>query len=178
MSDAFIAFALLISIAATWAVIIGLLALHEWGHIYAMRKMGMRVDKVVLGVGKMFSFERKKVVFEFGLVPVLAYCVSKDFEKTDTNRRAWVALAGPAATAVTGFMFLGVWAMTGHWLAWACAQGSLVLFLTNVIPLPPLDGWTVAEHFLKKRGVELSVKERKTLFVIGAVTIVAMALVV
>ena len=178
MSEAFIAFALFISIAATWGVIIGLLALHEWGHFYVMRKLGLRVDKVVLGVGKMFSFSRKGIVYEFGLIPVLAYCVSKDFEKTDSNRRAWVALAGPAATMVTGLVFLGIWLTTDFWLARACAQGSLVLFLTNVIPLPPLDGWTVAEHFLEKRGIKLSQRERKTLFVIGAVTIVAVALIV
>ncbi|MBG6083093.1 site-2 protease family protein [Rubrivivax gelatinosus] len=178
MSGAFIALALAFSIAATWAVIIGLLALHEWGHLFAMRKLGLRADKVVLGVGKLFAIKHKDIVYEFGLLPVLAYCVSKDFERTDTNRRAWVALAGPAATAITGLMFLGLWAATGYWLARACAQGSLILFLTNIIPLPPLDGWTVAEHFLHKRGIKLSQRERKALFVIGAVTIVAVALIV
>lgn len=163
---------------ATWAVIIGLLALHEYGHIYAMRRLGMRIDKVVLGMFKVGSLRWRGLTFEFGLAPVLAYCVSKDFEASDTNRRAWVALAGPAMTAVTGLAFYIAWACTGHWLMRACAQGSVILFLTNIIPLPPLDGWTVAEHFLAKRGVALDTKAKRRLLAAGALTIIAIAYIV
>lgn len=162
----------------TWAVIIGLLVLHEYGHIYAMRRLGMRIDKVVLGMFKVGSLRWRGLTYEFGLAPVLAYCVSKDFEISDTNRRAWVALAGPAATAATGLFFYAAWALTDHWLMRVCVQGSVILFLTNIIPLPPLDGWTVAEHLLAKRGIVLTAQERKRLLVIGAVTIVAIAVVI
>lgn len=168
----------LLGLAAAWAFIMALLVLHELGHIYAMRRLGLKVDKVVMGVLKMFTVRVAGVPVEFGLVPAVAYCVSNDYKKSDSNRRAWVALAGPAATVVTGVAFYALFLVTGHWSMQVATQGSVILFITNVIPLPPLDGWTVAEHFLARRGVVLDERERKRLFVIGIVTIMLVAVVV
>jgi membrane-associated protease RseP (regulator of RpoE activity) len=169
---------MLFGLFVAWALIVTLLLLHEYGHIYAMRKMGIKVDKVVMGMFKLFSIKANGMTFEIGLVPVVAYCVSKDYERSDTNRRAWIALAGPAATLLTGVLFLVAYMATDYWLLKFAVQGSFILFITNVIPLPPLDGWVVAEHFMAKRGVLLSKNQRKHLFVVGMVTMVLVALVV
>lgn len=169
---------MLFGLFVAWALIVTLLLLHEYGHIYAMRKMGIKVDKVVMGMFKLFSIKANGMTFEIGLVPVVAYCVSKDYERSDTNRRAWIALAGPAATLLTGVLFLAAYMATDYWLLKFAVQGSFILFITNVIPLPPLDGWVVAEHFMAKRGVLLSKNQRKHLFVVGMVTMVLVALVV
>ena len=165
-------------LSVAWALINALLLLHEYGHIIAMRRMDIKVDKVVMGMVKLFSVKMNGLTFEMGLVPIVAYCVSKDYERTDTNRRAWIALAGPAATLLTGALFLVAYLTTGHWLLNFAVQGSFILFVTNIIPLPPLDGWIVAEHFMAKRGVLLSAKQRQHLFVVGMATMVLVALVV
>lgn len=174
--DTFLLF--LFGAVATWAFIMALLVLHELGHIYAMRKLGLKVDKVVMGVQKMFTVKVAGVPVEFGLLPAVAYCVSEDFKRTDSNRRAWVALAGPVATVVTGVVFYALFLLTQHWTMQIAVQGSVILFLTNIIPLPPLDGWTVVEHFLIRRGIVIEEAERKKLFMIGIATILLVAMVV
>lgn len=165
-------------ILSAWALITALLLLHEYGHIIAMRRMHMKVDKVVMGMGRLFSIKADGMTFDIGAIPVVAYCVSKDYESSDTNRRAWIALAGPAATFLTGVGFLLAYMATEFWLLKFAAQGSLILFATNILPLPPLDGWVVAEHFMAKRGVHISRKQRHQLLAVGIVTTVLVALVI
>lgn len=169
---------LLFGLFVAWALIMSLLLLHEYGHIIAMRKLDIKVDKVVMGMVKLFSLRVNGMTFEVGLIPVVAYCVSKDYERCDTNRRAWIALAGPAATLVTGVLFFIAYLITDYWLLKFAVQGSVILFLTNIIPLPPLDGWVVAEHFMSKRGVLLKPQQRQQLFVVGMALMVLVALVV
>lgn len=169
---------MLLGLLVAWFLITLLLLLHEYGHIYAMRKMGMKVDKVVMGMVKLFTIRADGMSFEIGLLPVVAYCVSKDYERADTNRRAWIALAGPVSTAITGVMFFAAFLATEHWLLSFAVQGSVILFLTNIIPLPPLDGWVVVEHFMAKRGIMISNTQRKHLLVVGLGTVIAVALII
>ena len=71
-----------------------------------------------------------------------------------------VSLAGPATNLVLSMFFLILSYLTirfsGNKFAFAMlfygAQINLVLFVLNMLPVPGLDGWTLAEYFLIRRG--------------------------
>ena len=174
--SAYAYYLLAVSLLVMWLMMTGLLLLHEYGHAIAMRKLGLRDDKIVLGVFRIFSVKLFGVQHDFCLLPLIGYCISQDYAKADSNRRAWVALAGPVISAAGGLVFLGLNAIHPAWALSLLAQGSFILALMNSIPLPPFDGWTVAEHFLIKRGVRLSTLQRKQILAIGVGAIVMITL--
>ena len=175
-AHAYFLFAL--ALAVMWLMFTGLLLIHEYGHAIAMRKLGLREGKIVLGVIPLFRKRFFGVEHEFALLPVFAYCVSDDYAKADSNRRAWVALAGPAISLASGLVFLVLNWIYPTWSLALLAQGSFILALMNILPLPPLDGWTVAEHFLIKRGVVLTKLQRNQILAVGIGLIVAITLAV
>ncbi|MGN7495950.1 site-2 protease family protein [Pseudomonas syringae] len=154
-----------------WLMLVFLLLIHESGHLIPMQKMGIKPDKLVVGGIKLFSFKKSGIIHEIGLIPLWAFVVSKDYENSDSRQRAIVAAGGPLMSAVTGVLFFGIYFLYPNWQTLVAAQGSILLAATNIIPLPPLDGWTIAEHFLNIRGIRIDDRQRKILLGIGIGTI-------
>ncbi|QWE98133.1 MULTISPECIES: site-2 protease family protein [unclassified Cupriavidus] len=172
------AFLLFLAAYIMWHLLVVLLGIHEYGHLLAMKRVGIRPDKVVIGGVKLFTITIKKVPIEFGLVPLWAFVASKHYEQSSSDKRAIVAAAGPAMSLVTGIAFFLVDAIYPLWLVGLCAKGSFVLLATNLIPLPPLDGWTIIEHFIVRRGIKISPKSRQYLLCAGFLAIALVALLV
>ncbi|MBI6557436.1 hypothetical protein PVE_P0239 (plasmid) [Pseudomonas veronii 1YdBTEX2] len=157
--------------AVIWLMLVFLLLIHESGHLMPMQKMGIKPDKLIIGGVKLFSFRKSGIIHEVGLIPLWAYVVSSDYENATSNQRAIVAAGGPLISALTGILFFGIYYLYPNWQTLVAAQGSILLAVTNIIPLPPLDGWTIAEHFLKQRGIQIDDRNRKILLGIGIGTI-------
>ena len=162
--------------AVIWLMLVFLLLIHESGHLIPMQKMGIKPDKLIIGGVTLFSFRKSGIIHEVGLIPLWAYVVSSDYEKASSYQRAIIAAGGPLISAVTGLLFFGIYYLFPNWQTLVAAQGSILLAATNIIPLPPLDGWTIAEHFLKKRGIHIDDRNRKLLLGVGIGTIVLITL--
>lgn len=160
-----------------WLMLVFLLLIHESGHLIPMQKIGLKPDKLVIGGVKLFSFKKSGIIHEIGLIPLWAFVVSKDYEKASSGQRAVIAAGGPLMSAVTGLLFFGIHSLYPNWQTLIAAQGSILLAATNIIPLPPLDGWTIAEHYLNNWGIHIDDRQRKILLGIGIGTICLITLV-
>lgn len=154
-----------------WLMLVFLLLIHESGHLIPMQRLGIKPEKLIIGGVKLFSFRKSGIIHEIGLIPLWAYVVSSDYEKAPSDQRAVIAAGGPLMSLVTGLLFFGIHFVSPNWPTLVAAQGSILLAATNIIPLPPLDGWTIVEHFLNRRGVFIDDRNRKILLGIGISTI-------
>lgn len=160
-----------IAFAVIWLMLVFLLLIHESGHLIPMQRMGIKPEKLIIGGYKLFSFRKSGIIHEIGLIPLWAYVVSSDYEKAPSDKRAIIAAGGPLMSLVTGLLFFGIHFVSPNWPTLVAAQGSILLAATNIIPLPPLDGWTIVEHFLNRRGVFIDDRNRKILLGLGIGTI-------
>lgn len=105
-------------------VLMGSLAFHESGHVYAMKKMGIKT--------KGFYF----------LPFVGGAAIAEERYKT-YSQQAYIALMGPIWGGALALAALGTYFITG--LAWigAVAGWMAILNLFNLLPVLPLDGGQV-----------------------------------
>jgi Zn-dependent protease len=129
----------------TWQFGLALLVqlfVHEYGHVHAMRRTGMKVR------GMYF-------------VPFLGALAVTEDAFSSRRQQAYVALNGPLWGALLTLVPLGLWAATGAPI-WAQIAGSWAfLNLFNLLPITPLDGGRVMQAFALSYaswlGVALSV---------------------
>ncbi|MFK3818027.1 site-2 protease family protein [Pseudomonas sp. NPDC089407] len=159
-----------------WLMLVFLLLIHEAGHLIPMQRFGIKPDKLIIGGYKLFSFRKSGIIHEIGLIPLWAYVVSTDYEKAPSDRRAIIAAGGPLISLATGLLFFGIHYVSPNWPTLVAAQGSILLAATNIIPLPPMDGWTIVEHFLNRRGIYFDDRNRRLLMGVGLATIIAITL--
>ncbi len=101
-------------------------AVHELGHVAALRLLGCRIRELRLEVG--------------------GFCITYD-AAPDRGAEALAAAAGPLA----GFLYAMAAAHLGP--DGALSAGiSLLLSLINLIPAPPLDGGRIAAALLSKKA--------------------------
>jgi Zn-dependent protease len=162
----FIALSLL-SLVTLWALLVVILTIHEYGHLHMMSKLGIRADKVVVGSWPILKFKVRGLPVEVGALPLWGFVKSQGYESANSSRRAAIAAAGPLMSLVTGILFWMINDVHPIWLVGLLAKGSFVLFATNVIPLPPLDGWTVLEHFLQRHGFKVGTRTKTYLLGLG-----------
>lgn len=118
------------------------LFVHEYGHVHAMRRSGMKVR------GMYF-------------VPFLGAVAVTEDQFTSRRQQAWVALAGPVWGSTFSLLPLALWWWTGNAEFAAIAGWWLLINLFNLIPIAPLDGGRVlqalAMSFSSFLGVALAV---------------------
>ncbi len=147
------------------------ITLHEAAHAYAAKYFG---DTTAYAAGRM-SMNPLRHIDLFGtiLLPALMYAftpfvfgyakpVPIDFSRLRNPKKqmAWVALAGPAANFVMAFGWL-LLAMAlratqvsesfPHAVAKAGVFVNVLMFVFNLLPIPPLDGGRILTSVLPDR---------------------------
>jgi len=112
--------------------LVGLLLVHELGHLLAMRVVGLRAT------GPFF-------------VPFIGAVISMAREPFNARVAANVAIGGPAAGALSALVCLVLYLWTDSNLMFILAYTACVLNLFNLLPCSPLDGGritaAVSPHF-------------------------------
>jgi Zn-dependent protease len=147
------------------------ITLHEAGHAYAARYFG---DNTAYAAGRM-SLNPLRHIDPFGTVilPALMYAftpfvfgyakpVPIDFSQLRNPKKqmAFVAFAGPAANFIMAFGWLllatlliaaGVHESYPHKVAQAGIFVNILMFVFNLVPIPPLDGGRILTSLLPHR---------------------------
>jgi len=121
--------------AATWSILFSWefalaimlqLFVHEYGHVHAMRRTGMKV---------------KGMYF----VPLLGALAVTEDSFTSRRQQAWVALNGPLWGSAFALLPAGLWLWTRQPAFAAVAAWWALLNLFNLLPIAPLDGGRVMQ---------------------------------
>jgi Zn-dependent protease len=147
------------------------ITLHEAGHAYAARYFG---DNTAYAAGRM-SLNPLRHIDPFGtvLLPIMMYAftpfvfgyakpVPIDFGQLRNPKKqmAFVAFAGPAANFIMAFGWLllatvlaaaGVGEAYPHKVAQAGIFVNILMFVFNLVPIPPLDGGRIVTSMLPHR---------------------------
>lgn len=159
---------ILFGVVVTSLLCFFLLILHEYGHVVAMMRYGIKTEYVVIGWPTIFRVRIGGLPHHVGIVPVFGYAYATDFIKASLRTKAMIAIAGPIASLLLGLFLLGILFFTpGNGLLSMAAWGSLILAGLNLVPLPPMDGWHAAKYWLSNRGVVVSEEVERNLFVAG-----------
>jgi membrane-associated protease RseP (regulator of RpoE activity) len=161
-----------------WAIFAGSILAHELGHTLAARRLRVSVIRVVIGIGPSLLRAGR---LDLRLMPALGFVVVADgMHSLDQRRRALIAVAGPAASAALGIGLVGVsLASNGHPAAVARAMGAMNIGISgfNLLPIPFLDGWHVAERYVLRRlRVQPSDAQRVMAHKIGTAVLLALPL--
>lgn len=93
-------------------IVIGLLiAIHEYGHLWAAKLCRIPVRRFSIGFGpKLFGFEIAETSYWFSLIPLGGYVLpaleDTDFRQLPTYKRITFALGGPLANIIGAFLGL------------------------------------------------------------------------
>jgi len=100
---------------------------HEAGHFFAAKSMGMRVKEFAFGFPpRLFSFIKGETKYSFNLVPLGGYVLidgetgaettpdPKLFTNKSKGAQAWVMFAGPLMNIVLAFVLMSISFMVGY----------------------------------------------------------------
>lgn len=136
--------------------------LHELGHAVAAKRLGGRDVFVVVGRGPWATLTIGGVRVNFSPLPsrgvlIRGFC-SYNQSEVSWRSRAWIALAGPAATFLTLILAFGfgadAWPGSGAMVRYLIVLSVLGLLLSMPVNLLPLrrDGRDVANDGAKARA--------------------------
>lgn len=167
----------IIQAVAVYALpVIFAITLHEAAHAYAAKYFG---DNTAFAAGRM-SINPLRHIDPFGTIvlPIVLYAMTKDSQmpfvfgyakpvpvefgnlRNPKKQMAWVALAGPASNFVMAFGWLllslllilfGVTEAYPGKVAQAGIMVNILMFVFNLVPIPPLDGGRVMTSMLPSR---------------------------
>jgi membrane-associated protease RseP (regulator of RpoE activity) len=135
------------------------LVIHEMGHWAVLRRLGVPVDQVWIGLGPMIAKWRG---LRIGMLPIGGAVVPRPeaYQALAPGQRMAVALAGPAASLLYGVLLFAVAEWTragGTWKSLELIAGlNFWLAALNLIPVPPLDGFQALCAWYERKGEPLS----------------------
>jgi Zn-dependent protease len=115
------------------AILIGLILIHEFGHVIAMRWLGIPVRGIYF-------------------VPFFGGVAIGDGAAKTEAARGLVAIMGPAFSVMTTVFFLAVPVEDKNGLPQQLAMMSTLLNGFNLLPMLPLDGGHIAQSLLSRFG--------------------------
>ncbi|GHB65616.1 Zn-dependent protease [Psychrosphaera saromensis] len=119
------------SIIFSWQfalVLIAVIMFHEYGHVWAMKKMGMKTKG-------------------FYLIPFVGGVAVGDKAKTHWQQ-VFVAMMGPSFGLVMSIVFYLIYLATeSHWIGLLASVSALVNIF-NLLPVMPLDGGQVVKSIV------------------------------
>ena len=147
------------------------ITLHEAAHAYVAKYFG---DNTAYAAGRMTLNPLVHIdLFGTIIIPTALYLttgfvfgyakpVPIDFSRLKNPKRdmAWVALAGPGANFIMGFLWLVVAILLTafqvdevfpHRVAHAGVLANVLMFAFNLIPIPPLDGGRIVTSLLPNK---------------------------
>ena len=119
------------SLLFSWKFALAILVqlfVHEYGHVHAMRRTGMKVR------GMYF-------------VPFVGALAVADDAFTSRRQQVYVALNGPVWGALLSLLPVAIWWWTGAPIWAAVAAWWALINLFNLLPITPLDGGRVMQAF-------------------------------
>ena len=141
----------MMSLLVVTAVFSLLIIVHEWGHFFVARRLGVRVERFSIGFGpRLWSWRRGETEYCLSLFPLGGYVklageqaedkrigASWEFLSQSIPRRAAIILAGPALNGVLA------------WLAF------ITVFLLGYPALSPVVGEILPEKPAAQSGLQL-----------------------
>jgi Zn-dependent protease len=119
------------SVVFSWKFAVAILLqlfVHEYGHVHAMRRTGMKVR------GMYF-------------IPFLGAVAVHEDAFSSRRQQAYVALNGPLWGSLLALLPAGAWLATGEPVFAAVASWWALINLFNLLPISPLDGGRVMQAF-------------------------------
>lgn len=144
---------------------------HEAGHWMLLRRFGVRIVSVGLGLGPdLARIGRLRV----GMLPIGASVTpdARQFEALSPGQRLWVALAGPWLSAMYAVaLLMSALALPedlpAHRALALLSNLNWLLAGLNLLPIPPLDGFRALEYWLELTGRPLSLRLRNYAYRLG-----------
>src|SRR3989338_7826601 len=102
-----------------------LILVHEWGHFYSARKLGVKVEEFGFGFPpKLFSFTKKEIRYSLNLLPLGGFVKifgehgeGEGHNESFISRPAWqrfvILVAGVAMNVVLAWIFFSAGALFG-----------------------------------------------------------------
>lgn len=110
----------------SWAVLLIIsLMVHEYGHVLAMRIIGMPTSGLYL-------------------VPFMGGAILAHSKFRSLLDDAFCALMGPVFSLLPSLLFFAAYCLTGHAVLGASAALFALVNLINLLPMPPFDGGNIA----------------------------------
>jgi membrane-associated protease RseP (regulator of RpoE activity) len=127
------------------------IVLHELGHLITAKFVKCKVEVFSIGFGKeLFSFNYRGTKYRFALFPLggynkleheLDYCRSKTALPNLTyTKKLLVLLAGCAVNIITGLIAYFVGLKILNFNLFYFGMLSILLGISNLLPIPALDG--------------------------------------
>lgn len=125
--------------------------LHELSHLIVAKKVGCGVEVFSIGFGKpIYSFEWKGTRYNFTPFLLGGYCKLKDelnlsdskdsFSNLIYRKKLTIAVAGCTMNIISGLLCLILSILFGKYFLWYFGYLSIILGITNLLPIPCLDG--------------------------------------
>lgn len=131
----------------TLVTLFGYVLVHEFGHILAARRYGVKTDYVVLNI--------------FGGIAM----VDQTMQDLTPKQQMWVVFAGPLTNLVMMFILLPIAVMmvdvnpdiknigNGEALIYVGLAANFLMFVFNLLPIYPMDGGRLLRSILEHIGV-------------------------
>jgi regulator of sigma E protease len=138
-----------------------LIAIHEFGHFLAAKRLGVKVNEFAIGMGpKILSKQGKETLYAWRLLPIGGACVmegedteaesSRSFTAQPRWKRVIILAAGAFFNFVAGFIVILVISMTTGQFA-----GTTVVELQPGFPGAGADGISVGDTIVSINGEHL-----------------------
>lgn len=164
---------LIFAVLMTLALFVGSLAAHEAGHALAVRLLAGpgAVEEISAGSPAIFRWGLLRI----GILPTWGY-VRFDLERVSPVDRRLIAVAGPLASVMLAAAFgvaAAVLPMDSGWRQAFHAMSAANFYLAgfNLLPIPPLDGWTILETWLQVDRSRLELVRRLGAAVVFTVSV-------
>ena len=134
--------------------------LHELGHLYVAKLCKCKVNIFSIGFGRpLFKIKIKGTIYQISPILLGGYCALKgelDYDRSKysfTNKtyrqKVYISLAGVTVNILLGIIFLFLSKLHFNYNFYIFGFINLVLGISNLLPIPCLDGSYPLEFLLE-----------------------------